>query len=337
WGILSLLYWQHLTSDLAIMVWLMTYAALFHYSAASPDASYLWVTPEAHWCHHCLSIAVTYATVTSVFCIEGPGDLPYISMTMSQNFQTRYKVTWTSAFGAAAHTFRIKTQQGGIYLPIISYIWEDPKDRFWLPTLHLLDGRVVAIGAHSSPDSPPQGTDVKGCQVSITTAEGSTQTSVTTKSVTCQTSASDDEEKHQLASLEELVSQTSPTGDSMREETGPPQLSDGLLAEVMSAIPPSPFSPPLPLTPILSPLQSPVDTISHESQSGSAADRSPSPPVLQREPVSSPLLMHPDFIDEFEILDVWSPPQVPRSPYYSDFSEDEVLSLCVYDTDLDFL
>ncbi|MEQ2162962.1 hypothetical protein GOODEAATRI_025355 [Goodea atripinnis] len=90
---------------------------------------YLWVMPEAHWCHHCLSIAVDYATVTSVFCIEGPGDLPYISMTMSQTLQTRYKVTWTSAFGAAAHTFRIKTQQGGMYLPIISYVWEDPKDR----------------------------------------------------------------------------------------------------------------------------------------------------------------------------------------------------------------
>ncbi|MEQ2210994.1 hypothetical protein XENOCAPTIV_023756 [Xenoophorus captivus] len=180
------------------------------------------------------------------------------------------------------------------------------------------------------------GTDVKGCQVSLTTAEGSTQTSVTTKTVTCQTSAGDDEEQHQPVSLEELVSQTSATGDSMPEETGPPQLSDGLLAEVMSANPPQPFSPTLPLPPILSPLHSPVDTISHEGQSGSAADRSSSPPVLQREPVSSPLLMHPDFIDEFEILDVWSPPQVPQSPYYSDFLEDEVLSLCVYDTDLDF-
>ncbi|MEQ2188131.1 hypothetical protein GOODEAATRI_011753 [Goodea atripinnis] len=54
--------------------------------------------------------------------------------------------------------------------------------------------------------------------------------------------------------------------------------------------------------------RSPVDTISHGRQRGSAADGSPSPPVLQREPVSSPLLMHPD---EFEILDVWSPPQGP--------------------------
>ncbi|KAK5621628.1 hypothetical protein CRENBAI_023893 [Crenichthys baileyi] len=357
------------------MVWLMTYAALFHYTPASPDASssdtqpppfrspwlaaqrrngedtvscsrcgisasvlrYLWVTPEAHWCHHCLSIAVDYATVTSVFCIEGPGDLPYISMTTSQTLQTRYKVTWTSAFGAAAHTFRIKTQEGGMYLPIISYVWEDPKDRFWLPTLHLLDGRVVAVGTHSSPDSPPPGTDVKGCQVSITTAESSTQTSVTTKTVTCQTSASDDEELHQPASQEELISQTSATGDAMRDETGPPQLSNGLLAEVMSAIPPQHFSPPLPLPPILSPLHSPVDTISHEWQRIPAADGSPSPPVLQREPVSSSLLMHPDFIDKFEILDAWFPPPVPRSPYYSEFLEDEVLSLCVYDADLDFL
>ncbi|MEQ2201252.1 hypothetical protein XENOCAPTIV_009743 [Xenoophorus captivus] len=268
WGVLSLLYWLQLTSDLAIMVWLMTYAPLLHYSAASPDASYLCVTPEAYWCHHCLSIAVDYATVTSVFCIEGPGDLPYISMTMSQTVQTRYKVTWTSAFGAAAHTFRIKTQQGGMYLLIISYIWEDPKDRFWLPTLHLLNGRVVAVGTHSSPDSPPPGTDVKGCQVSVTTAEGSTQSTVTTKTVTCQTSAGDDEEQHQPASPGELVSQTSATGDSMREETGPPQLSDGLLAEVMSAIPPQPLSPPLPLLPILSPLHSPV-TPSHMEGSGS--------------------------------------------------------------------
>ncbi|KAK5621041.1 hypothetical protein CRENBAI_015132, partial [Crenichthys baileyi] len=141
--------------------------------------------------------------------------------------QFRYKATWTSAFGAAAHTFRIKTLPGGMYLPFISYIWEDPKDRFWLPTLHLLDGRVVAVGTHSSPDSPPQGTDVKGCQVSITTAEGSSQTSVTTKTVTCQTSAS--------------------------------------------------------------PLYYPVDTISHGWQRIPAADGSPSPPVLQKEPVSSPL------------------------------------------------
>ncbi|MED6237199.1 hypothetical protein ATANTOWER_020668 [Ataeniobius toweri] len=49
---------------------------------------YPWVTPKAHWCYHCLSIAVDYATVTSVFCIVGPGDLPYISMTMSQTLQT---------------------------------------------------------------------------------------------------------------------------------------------------------------------------------------------------------------------------------------------------------
>ncbi|MEQ2204811.1 hypothetical protein XENOCAPTIV_018823 [Xenoophorus captivus] len=71
----------------------------------------------------------------------------------------------------------------------------------------------------------------------------STQTSVTTKSITCQTSAGDDEEQHQPVSLEEPVSQTSPTGGSMREETGPPQLSDGLLAEVMSMIPPQPLRP----------------------------------------------------------------------------------------------
>ncbi|MEQ2209008.1 hypothetical protein XENOCAPTIV_022266 [Xenoophorus captivus] len=270
WGILSLLYWLQLTSDLTIMVWLMTYAALFHYSAASPDAS-------------------------------------------------------------------IKTQQGGMYLPVISYIWKDPKDGFWLPTLRLLDGRVVAIGAHGSSDSPPRGTEVKGCQVAITTAEAGTQTSVTTKSVTCQTSAGDDEEQHQPVSLEELVSQTSPSGHSMREETGPPQQSDGLLAEVMSIILPQHSPPPSPLPPILSPLHSPVDTIAHGKQRTPAADGSPSPPVLQREPESSPLLMHPDFIDEFEVLDVWSPPPVPRSPYYSDYLEDEVLSLCVYDTDLVFL
>ncbi|MEQ2257583.1 hypothetical protein ILYODFUR_036220 [Ilyodon furcidens] len=255
-------------------------------------------------------------------------------MTMSQNLHARYKVTWTSAFGAAAHTFRIKTQQGGMYLPIISYIWRDPKDGFWLPTLHLLDGRVVAIGAHGSPDSPPRGTEVQGCQVSITTAESSTQTSVTTKSITCKTPAGDDEEQHQPVSLEELVFQTSPTGDSMRQETGPPQLSDGLLAEVMSMIPPQPFSS---LRPYLSPIHSPVDTTSHDRQGGSAADGSPSPPILWKEPVSFPLLMHPDFIDEFEVLDVWSPLPVPRSPHYSDYLEDEVLSLCVYDTDLDFL
>ncbi|MEQ2301663.1 hypothetical protein AMECASPLE_038386 [Ameca splendens] len=136
-----------------------------------------------------------------------------------------------------------------MYLPIISYTWEDPKDRFWLPTLHLLDGRVVAVGTRSSPDSPPPGTNVKGCQVSIITAEGSTQTSVATKTVTCQTSAGDDEEQHQPASLDELVSQTSATVDAMRDETGPPQLSDGLLAEVLPAIPPQPFSPPFALTP----------------------------------------------------------------------------------------
>ncbi|KAK5600782.1 hypothetical protein CRENBAI_010268 [Crenichthys baileyi] len=150
-----------------------------------------------------------------------------------------------------------------MYLPIISCIWEDPQDRFWLPTLHLLDGRVVAVGTHSSPDSAPPGTDIKGCQVSITRAGGSTQTSVTTKSVTCQTSAGDDEQQHQPASLEELISQTSATSDAMQDETGPPQLSDCLLAEVMSAIPPQPFSPPLPLPSILSPLHSPVESFSH--------------------------------------------------------------------------
>ncbi|MEQ2317044.1 hypothetical protein AMECASPLE_038781 [Ameca splendens] len=38
WGVLSVLYWLQLTTDLPIMVWLMTYAAFFHYSSASPDA-----------------------------------------------------------------------------------------------------------------------------------------------------------------------------------------------------------------------------------------------------------------------------------------------------------
>ncbi|MEQ2261778.1 hypothetical protein XENORESO_015634 [Xenotaenia resolanae] len=123
----------------------------------------------------------------------------------------------------------------------------------------------------------------------------------------------------------------------MRHKTGPPQLSDGLLAEVMSAIPPQHFSPPLSLPPMHSPLHSPVDTISHGWQQLPAADGSPSPPVLQKESVSSLFLMHPDFIDKFEILIAWSPPEVPRSPYYSEFLEDEVLSLCVYDTNLDFL
>ncbi|KAK5604123.1 hypothetical protein CRENBAI_023111 [Crenichthys baileyi] len=303
------------------MAWLMTYAALFHYTAASTDASssdiqpppfrspwlaaqrqnredscsrcgisasvlrYLWVTPEAHWCRHCLSITVDYATVTRVFCIEGPGDLPYISMTTSQNLQTQYKV--------------LKIDSG---CP---------------PPIYSMGGLLLLV-THSSPDLPPPGTDVKGCQVSITTADGSTQTSVTTKSVTCQTSAGDHEEQQQPSSLEELISQTSATSDAMQDETGPPQLSDGLLAEVMSAIPPQPFSPPSPLPPILSPLHSPVETFSHGWQRIPAADGSPSPPVLQKEPVSSPLLMHPDFIDELEILDGWSPPQVPRSPYYSE-------------------
>ncbi|KAK5618802.1 hypothetical protein CRENBAI_011149 [Crenichthys baileyi] len=46
----------------------------------------------------------------------------------------------------------------------LTYIWEDPKDRFWSPTLHLFDGKIVAIGTHSSPDSPPPGTDDKGCK-----------------------------------------------------------------------------------------------------------------------------------------------------------------------------
>ncbi|MEQ2219594.1 hypothetical protein XENOCAPTIV_020475, partial [Xenoophorus captivus] len=115
------------------------------YSGVLCASLYLWVTPEAHRCHQCLSIAVDYATVTS--------------------------------------------------------------------------------------------TDDKGCQVSVSTAEGSTQTSVTTKTVTCETFA-DDEEQHQPASLEELISQTSAAGDAMRHETGPPQLSDCdvLLAEVMSAM-----------------------------------------------------------------------------------------------------
>ncbi|KAK5622425.1 hypothetical protein CRENBAI_003801 [Crenichthys baileyi] len=94
------------------------------------------------------------------------------------------------------------------------------------------------------------------------------KTSVTTKSVTCQISAGDDEEQHQPASLEELISQTSATGDAMQDETGPPQLSHGLLAEVMSAIPPQPFSSPMPLPPILLPMHSPVDT-SHMDGSGS--------------------------------------------------------------------
>ncbi|MEQ2209930.1 hypothetical protein XENOCAPTIV_006103, partial [Xenoophorus captivus] len=204
----------------------------------------------------------------------------------------------------------IQTHSWGMYLPIISYIWEDPKDRFWLPTLHLLDRRIVAVGTLSSPDLPPPGTDDKGCQVSITTPEGSTHTSVTTKTVTCQTSAGDDEEQHQAVSLEELISHTPAIGDAIRHNTDPPQLSDGLLVEIMSAIPPQHFSPPLSLPPMRSPPHSPVDTISHGWQQLPLLMDLP-PHLSSRRSLSCPLLMHPDFIDEFEILDTWSPPQVP--------------------------
>ncbi|MEQ2207930.1 hypothetical protein XENOCAPTIV_021257, partial [Xenoophorus captivus] len=151
--------------------------------------------------------------------------------------------------------------------------------------------------------------------------------------VTCQTSAGDNEEQHEPVSLGKLVSPIPPTEDPMREDAGPPQLADGWLNEVMLTIPPQPFSPPLPLPHLLSPILSPVDTASQEE---SVAGGSPSPPVLRRELLSSPLWMHPDFIDEFEILDVWSPTPVPPSPHYSDHLENEVLSLCVYDPDLDF-
>ncbi|MED6234459.1 hypothetical protein ATANTOWER_030552 [Ataeniobius toweri] len=102
----------------------------------------------------------------------------------------------------------------------------------------------------------------------------------------------------------------------------------------MLAIPPQTFFPPSPLPPVLSPIHSPVDIA---SQGESMVDESPSPPVLRREPQSSPLRIHPDFIDEFQILDVWSATPVPPSPEYPDYSEDGVLSLCVYDEDIDFL
>ncbi|MEQ2234948.1 hypothetical protein ILYODFUR_036639 [Ilyodon furcidens] len=181
---------------------------------------------------------------------------------------------------------------------------------------------------------PPRATEVQGRQVSTTTAESSTQTSVTTKSVTCQTSTGADEEQLQPVSLGELISPISPAGDSMGRDTGPARLSDGWLNGVMITTPPHTFSPPSPLPPILSPIHSPVAITSRED---SVPDGSPSPPVLQKEPLPSPLQMHPDFIDEFEVLDVWSPTPVPRLPHYSDYLEDEVLSLCVYDADLDFL
>ncbi|MEQ2213030.1 hypothetical protein XENOCAPTIV_008662, partial [Xenoophorus captivus] len=267
---------------------------------------------------------------TGVFCNKDLGDLPYISMTMSHNLQTRYQVVWTSAFGAAANTFKIKRWQGGMYLPIISAIWRDPTDGFWLPTLQLLDGRVVAIGTHGSPDSSPRSVEVQGHQVSTTTSESSTQTSVTTTSVACQTS---DEEQQQPLLLEELLSPISPAEEPTSTDTGPSQLSDRWLNEVMLAFPPQPFSPFSPLPPILSPIHSPVDIVSQE---GSMVTGSPSPPILQREFQCSPPQMHPDFIDEFQILDIWSPTPVPPSPEYPDYLEDGVLSLCVYDEDTDF-
>ncbi|MEQ2290075.1 hypothetical protein AMECASPLE_039665 [Ameca splendens] len=248
-------------------------------------------------------------------------------MTMSHNLQTRYQVVWTSAFGAAANTFKIKRWQGGMYLSIISAIWRDPTDGFWLPTLQLLDGRVVAIGTHGSPDSSPWSVEVQGHQVSTTTSESGTQTSVTTTSVACQTS---DEEQQQPLSLEELLSPISPAEESTSTDTGPSQLSERWLNEVMLAFPPQPFSP---LPPILSPIRSPVDIVSQE---GSTVAGSPFPPTLQREFQCSPLQMHPDSIDKFQILDVWSPTPVPPSPEYPDYLEDGVLSLCVYDEDTDF-
>ncbi|MEQ2216989.1 hypothetical protein XENOCAPTIV_029071 [Xenoophorus captivus] len=101
----------------------------------------------------------------------------------------------------------------------------------------------------------------------------------------------------------------------------------------MLAFPPQPFSPLSPLPPILSPIHSPVDIVSQE---GSMVTGSPSPPILQREFQRSPPQTHPDLIDEFQILDVWSPTPVPPSPEYPDYLEDGVLSLCVYDEDTDF-
>ncbi|KAK5611743.1 hypothetical protein CRENBAI_010728 [Crenichthys baileyi] len=232
------------------MVWLMTYAALFHYTAASPDASSCetqsppfrspWLAAQ-RWNGEFLPLEVI---------IQGPQYVPDKSTYEPPN--TLQDTVSCSRCGISAPSPQIsvgyalssldKDTAGGMYLPIISCPRGNPQDRFWLPTLHLLDGELLLL-APIAPFFAP-GTDAKGCQVSITTADGSTQTSVTTKSVTCQTSACDDEEQHQPASLEELISQTSATSDAMQTETGPPQLSDGLLAEVMTAIPPQP-SPPL--------------------------------------------------------------------------------------------
>ncbi|MEQ2254053.1 hypothetical protein ILYODFUR_038916 [Ilyodon furcidens] len=254
-------------------------------------------------------------------------------MTVSKDLQSRYKVAWTSAYGTVGYNYRIRRAQGGLYLPIVCYIWEDPNRGFWLPVLHLLDGRAVAIGTHGPPGSPHWEAEVQEHIVSTTTTDKTTQTSVTTRSVTCQTSIDDNEDKDQPLVLGAQFSPISPAEEPLPEGPVPDQLSEGWLNEVMFTIPPETFSPLSPLPPVLSPILSPVETASGEESIDAV---SPSPPVLRSELPPSPPRMNPDFIEEFEILDAWCPTPVPGSPLYPDYLEDGVLSLCVYDDDLAF-
>ncbi|KAK5605506.1 hypothetical protein CRENBAI_011255 [Crenichthys baileyi] len=124
---------------------------------------------------------------TCFFCIEGPGGSSLYLLTPAKTFRHEKRDLEIGATGLLRTNFRIKTQQGGMYLPIISCIWKILKIDFGCPPPIYSMG-VVAVGTHSSPDSPPPGTDSKDAGVNHYCRRQHSNI-VTTKSVTCQSSA----------------------------------------------------------------------------------------------------------------------------------------------------
>ncbi|XP_043981624.1 uncharacterized protein LOC122836042 [Gambusia affinis] len=256
-----------------------------------PAESYgfLWVASSTRWCHKCVHTHFSY--VTALFCVEGRG-APYIAASTSRILERDHKIVWTSAWGQDDNELSSSKLGNGRLYPIVRKLWENQVSRRCLPTLHLLNGKVVAVGEYIPPVcpvSPDMFVDV-GTQTSTATQDQCSQTELLSSS-------------HQPCQTTDTGSSSSTYEEEFQE----------LLAELCLPTPPqevtvagsAPAPPPRPSPPHLQP------------QPCSTSDEDMDTDVL---------LPPPSNLTEYDIVDAWTP-----SPSPTFIAEEDVLFLCCDD------
>lgn len=256
-----------------------------------------------------------YSYVTAIFCVNGRGVLPYIDTSISRCLERDHKVVWTSALGQSDDMLSSSRLGNGRLFPVVRKLWENQVTRRCLPTLHLLNGILVAVGEYVSPvcpGSPDRFIDV-GAQTYIATQDRCSQTDDFSLSLQSCRAADDISSLPSPDTIVCSVSSTSVAGAVRKElsayENGFQDIHE-LLAELSDLSAP-PLEGDAGVTTVLPPPQlSPPHLTSLPScTSGEDMDAD-----VWRPPPSN--------LTEYEIVDTWIPTPSPTA-----FHEEDVLFL----------